>query len=99
MNTARSGSVCIAVGQIISSTGTYWCILPDVIQVQAGDILGVELPQNNHEIFFTSGGPVNYIFEHHNQLNSNMTVNLSNHTSYSTAQQLPQIVFNFTSGK
>ena len=97
VDTAGSGStVCMAERVIVGNTR--WCILRDNFQVsvQPGDVFGLELPRtNNDEIFFTSGGPVNYIFGR--QLNSD--VNLSHNGSYSNAQQLPQIVFNLTSGK
>ena len=85
--------VCVAARAIVNDT--FWCILRDRLQVSVrpGDILGLELP-NNDEIFFTSGGPVNYIFGHR----PNSNVNLSNNGTYSNAQQLPQIVFNLTSG-
>ena len=92
----RGSTVCVAEGTLVGSTR--WCILHNNLQVsvQPGDIFGLELPStNNDEIFFTSGGPVNYVFER--QLDSN--VSLSNNGSYSNAQQLPQIVFNLTSGK
>ena len=77
---------------------TFWCILNDNLQVsvQPGDILGIELPRtSNIEILFTNGGPVNYVFNGR----PGSTVNLSNNESFSKVQQLPQIVFNLTSGK
>ena len=92
VNTA--GSVC--EGERTITGNTLWCILRNNLQVsvQPGDIFGLELPSTNDgEIFFTSGGPVNYVFEC--QLDSN--VNLSN-TDYMADQQ-PQIAFNLTSGK
>ena len=91
---AVSGVVCMAAQRMVGNT--FWCILHDnlKVSVQQGDILGLELPRtNNDEIFFTSGGPVNHVFEH--QLNSNINYFLNG--SYSRAQ-LPQILFNFTSG-
>ena len=95
MDTAGKGStVCVAERIIVGNTR--WCILHNNLQVsvQPGDIFGLELPSTNgDEIFFTSGGPVNYIFEH--QLDSN--VNLSHNET--NVEQLPQIVFNLTAGK
>ena len=93
-----SGGVCLALQR---KYDTFWCILHDNLQfeVQPGDIFGLELPITNDdaaEIWFTSGGPVNYIFE--NQLEVGSNVNLSNNTSYSNTRQLPQILFKFTSG-
>ena len=85
--------VCAIVGY------TYLCILQDSFQVsvQPGDILGLELPAtDSDEILFTNGGPTNYIFKHPSQLDSNTKLSLN---GSSTAQQLPQIVFNLTSGK
>jgi hypothetical protein len=90
---SASGPVCLASQRIVQDI--FWCILHDnlKVSVQPGDILGLELPQTNGtEIWFTSEGPVNYVFE--NRLGSN--VNLSH--ADSTPQQLPQILFNFTSG-
>jgi hypothetical protein len=90
-----AGGVCMAARKIVGDT--FWCILKDnlQVQVQPGDVLGIELPQtNNIEILFTNGGPVNYIFDGR----PGRTVNLSNNESFSKAQQLPQIVFNLTSG-
>ena len=78
---------------------TFWCILQDNfrVSVQPGDILGLELPAtHNGEILFTSGGPTNYIFKHPNQLDPNTNLFLN---GSSVAQQLPQIIFNLTSGK
>ena len=75
-----------------------WCILLDAAQVsvESGDILGLELPDNNCGVYFTKGGPENCVFQ--NQLGS--TVNFSNDSSCMHSQhQLPQISFNFTSGK
>ena len=89
--------VCKAAQIIIGDT--FWCILRDYyrVSVQFGDILGLELPAtNSDEILFTSGGPINYIFRHPNQLDPNANLSL---TGSSTAQQLPQIIFNLTSGK
>ena len=78
-----------------------WCILRDTfkISIQPDDILGIELPAtaDDVEIFFTRGGPVNYVFEH--QISSSSSVNLSSHGNSSQVKQLPQIVFNLTSGE
>ena len=101
-----SEDVCLAVQNIVGNT--FWCILRDHYQVsvQPGDILGLELPRTDDDgIWFTNGGPVNYEFD--NQLdpdpNRSITVNLSSDgtPSYSLniTQQLPQIIFNLTSGR
>ena len=89
-----TSSVCTIAQRFTGNT--FWCILQEnlKVSVQSGDILGLELPRtNNDEIFFTSGGPTNHVFKH--QLDSNVNYFLNG--SYSRAQ-LPQIVFNFTSG-
>ena len=89
---------CVAMQAIVDDS-SYLCILQDNFQVsvQPGDILGLELPAtDNDEILFTNRGPTNYIFRHSNQLDSN--TNLSLNESSATAQQLPQIIFNLTSG-
>ena len=74
------------------------CILDDAFRasVQPGDILGLELPvtdESNSEIFFTIGGPLNYMFSS----NVHSPVLLSD--SQVQEQQLPEITFNLTSGK
>ena len=88
---------CVAMQEIVGDT--YLCILHNNfrVSVQPGDILGLELPAtDSDEILFTDGGPINYIFRHSNQLDSNTNLSLN---GSSTVQQLPQIIFNLTSGK
>ena len=88
---------CVAMQEIVGDTCL--CILHENLQVsvQPGDILGLELPAtDSDEILFTNRGATNYIFRHSNQLDSN--TNLSLNGSSATAQQLPQIIFNLTSG-
>ena len=79
------------------SRRSYLCILNKDYQVsvEPGDILGLEIPSTDDDdfnIWFTSGGPLNYIFD--TELNS--TVELSENST--TEAQLPQISFEFTSG-
>ena len=67
VNTNGNGDVCIS-GQTVGTSNTYWYILFDAAQilVQPGDILGLELQDHsngNNEIFFTKGGPENYVFQ------------------------------------
>ena len=97
VNIAGNGGVCNVISRIANIT--YWCILFKQVSVQSGDILGLQLPNNNLEILFTSRsrGPVNYIYEQEYLLNS--TVDLSHNENYTIAQQLPQIAFNLTSGR
>ena len=89
--------VCVSAIRVVNNVHS--CILNDEYQVsvQPGDILGLELPQTNQdddsEIFFTSGGPKNYIFE--SKMTSPIELNDSN---YILRAQQPQIVFNLTSG-
>ena len=76
---------------------SFLCILNKDYQVsvEPGDILGLEIPStddDDFDIWFTSGGPLNYIFD--TELNS--TVELSENST--TEAQLPQISFEFTSG-
>ena len=82
----HSGGACAAVRRIVGDT--FWCVLQDNLQitVQAGDILGLVLPStNDNGIFFTNGGPINYVLEHHGQqLGSN--INFSHNGKYATAQ-------------
>ena len=99
VNTAGNGGVCVS-GRIVGNT--YWCILFDTAQtvVQPGDILGLELQGHSNtknEIFFTKGGPENYVFQ---QLGTSINIsnNDDNSTSYTHTQQIPQIILNFTSG-
>jgi hypothetical protein len=73
------------------------CILNKEYQVsvEPGDILGLEIPpteDDDFDIFFTMGGPTNYIFN--TRLNS--TIDLSENSE--TVAQLPQISFGLTSG-
>ena len=59
-----SGGVCLAAKRIVRNS--FWCILHENyrVLVQPGDILGLELLRtNDDEIWFTSGGPVNYKFD------------------------------------
>ena len=89
--------VCVAMQEIADDT--FLCILQDNsrIPVQPEDILGLELPATeNDKILFTNGGPTNYIFKHPDQLDTNINLSLNRG---SIAQQLPQIIFNLTSGK
>ena len=80
-----------------STERSYLCILNKDYQVsvEPGDILGLEIPStddDDFDILFTRGGPLNYIFD--TELNS--TINLSENST--TEAQLPQISFEFTSG-
>ena len=65
-------SVCIRAR--VTDEKIFRCTLNEDFQVsvQPGDFLGLELTQNN-DIYFETGGPLNYVFE--GQLNS--TVNFS----------------------
>jgi hypothetical protein len=81
-----------------------WCLLRDTLQIsiQPDDILGIELPATarpNHGIFFTRGGPVNYMFERQISSSSSSNISLSSLGNSSKIKQLPQIVFNLTSGE
>jgi hypothetical protein len=76
---------------------SFLCILNKEYQVsvEPGDILGLEIPPTNDDdfdILFTRGGPINYIFN----ARLNPTVDLSENSA--TVAQLPQISFGFTSG-
>ena len=102
MNFRNSGP-CVATSRSYEGR-LLWCILRDTLQIsiQPGDILGIELPaiaraRNHAEIFFTRGGPINYVFEH--QISSSSNVDLSSHGISSKVKQLPQIAFNLTSGE
>ena len=93
----ESSEVC-ADGAFRIASQTYHCILTKDYQVsiQSGDILGLEIPPTNDDdfdLFFTSGGPTNYVFNR--QLNSS-EVDLS--TNDSETQQTPQLSFSLTSG-
>ena len=85
------GSACNG-GITTISAGVYHCILKAAfrVQVQPGDILGVELPPSNSdsfEMFFTNGGPRNYVFQ--NDISSGNDVLLSSRSS--EVQEQPQI--------
>ena len=73
------------------SQGMFQCSLLETfsIQVQPGDILGLELPPTNNESFeirFNSGGPTNYVFPYQIYF----AVDLSN-AEASEVQEQPQI--------
>ena len=91
--------VCVQTRSVISNA--QWCVLDDAhrVRVQPGDILGLELPKTDtdtaSEILFLDIGPENYVYS--GQLNS--SVNILNDTMFSKVDQLPQIMFNLTSGK
>ena len=95
VNQRRGSTNCSSTGSFI---GNVWCILSDALQlsVQPGDILGLEIPNNDDVVIrFGIGGPTNYVFQ--GRLDS--TIDLRNETSYTTIEQFPQIIFNLTSGK
>lgn len=61
-----NATACID-GMEVLSNGTFQCQLLEAlrIQVQPGDILGLEIPPTDNESFkmyFTHGGPTNYMF-------------------------------------
>jgi hypothetical protein len=66
---AVNATVCSGSVNMLS-TGVFQCTLEEAfrVEVQAGDILGIELPpteDQDFEVHFTnpSGGPVNYVFQ------------------------------------
>ena len=73
--------------------GIFRCTLNETFQVpvQPGDILGLEIPaetNDNFDIYFTEGGPLNYIFE--GQLVSDhLQLNLSE--AHQVSNDMPQI--------
>ena len=81
------------------SSGIFRCTLNESAQVsvQPGDILGLELPPTNDDdfdIYFVSGGPMNYVFEE--QLKSAI-INISE--AHSITNDLPQITLLVMLGK
>ena len=83
------------VSWVTIAMGIHFCILKSMaVSVQPGDFLGLEIPRTNENsgIYFTSGGPENYVFT--GALNS--PVELANNSA--VVQQRPQIAFNLTSG-
>ena len=80
--------------RVTIAMGIDFCILKSMaVSVQPGDFLGLEIPQTDR-IYFTSGGPENYVFT--GALNS--SVELANNFYSEVVQQQPQIAFNLTSG-
>ena len=74
--------------------GIGFCILKSIaVSVQPGDFLGLEIPPTDG-IYFTRGGPENYVFR--GALNS--SVELTNNSNFTMVQWQPQIAFNLTSG-
>lgn len=60
------------------------------IQVQMGDVFGLELPRTDNddfELYFTDGGPTNYVFQ---RRITTSTIELA--TSSSTTEEQPQII-------
>ena len=98
--------VCVSLFEVVDNV--FSCILNDTyrVSVQSGDFLGLELPQtsDDRKIYFTSGGPTNYIFQ--GELNS--TIELINDSGYTTmkakkdtlktVQSQSQIALNLTLG-
>ncbi len=84
-------SVCKGNAQKTLSTRVFQCTLKERfrVQVQAGDILGLELPPSDDRDFlvhFTSGGSTNYVFE--SQLSSAVILSNRNHNE---VQEQPQV--------
>ena len=83
----KNSSICDDTGH---GGGIFRCTLNEAYQVsvQPGDILGLELPPENDDdfdIYFSDGGPLNYIFDE--ELSS--TANISEAARQSN--DLPQI--------
>ena len=90
------GTSCSNITHIVPGR-VFHCALEQSfhVSVQFGDILGIELPPTNDanfDLYFTDGGPVNYIFQR--QLSS--TVNAI--TKSSVAKEQPQITFDIIPG-
>ena len=66
------------------------------VDVQYGDILGIELPPINNadfDLYFTDGGPINYVFQQ--QLSNEIDTNINR--SHMVEEQ-PQITLDVVSG-
>ena len=91
--TVDTDMICMSAFEVVDNVLS--CILNDDyrVLVQPGDFLGLELPNTDieSEIYFTSGGPINYVFQ--GELNSMIELNDPGCT-----QLRPQIAFNLTSG-
>ena len=79
-------SICV---RHIQKSGIFSCTLNETFQatVESGDILGLELPAQDNvdfEIYFTDGGPTNYIIEGRAS-NANLP------EAHSVTKELPQI--------
>ena len=75
MNTADA---CVETGSVVGNV--VWCILDNTyrVSVQPGDIVGVELPSTtSDEIYFTHGGPTNYIFQRQLDSTNDLSLNES----------------------
>jgi hypothetical protein len=82
---------CVSRVSVVENNITF-CILKSMaVSVQPDDFLGLEIKNDSSEIYFTSGGPKNYVFS--GPLNSSVEL-----TNNSVIQQQPQITFNLTSG-
>ena len=86
-----NGSICDG-GTTTLSSGVYHCLLKEAFQleVQQGDILGLELApksDDSFEFFFTNGGSRNYVFQ--NQLSPTGSTVLSSRAN--EVEEQPQI--------
>ena len=88
---------CSSVETVIPGR-IFYCALKNSTQVtvQFGDILGIELPptrDSRFDLYFTNGGPLNYIFQQ--RLSS--TVDIT--TRSSNVREQPQITLEIDSGE
>ena len=78
--------------------GIFHCALyPELrVDVQCGDVLGIELPPINNadfDFYFTDGGPINYVFQQ--QLSNEIDTNINRPLM---VEEQPQITLNTDSG-
>ena len=78
--------------------GIFHCALyPELrVDVQYGDVLGIELPPINNadfDFYFTDGGPINYVFQQ--QLSNEIDTNINRPLM---VEEQPQITLNIDSG-
>jgi hypothetical protein len=84
---------CVSSVSVVKNIS--FCILKSMaVSVQPGDFLGLEIKDDSREIYFTSGGPENYVFS--GPLHSSFE--LTSSSDFTIVQQQPQIAFNLTSG-
>jgi hypothetical protein len=92
---AIDNALCVG-GLAEVASGVFHCNLNQRVSVQAGDVLGLELPTGDNRLAFASisNGPTNYVFD---TSESQLSHSLSRSDWF--VRELPQITLQIGSGK